>query len=146
MPRIILLIVCVPAWSPVLPRRRSRQRIAWSFSYWTAHWMSFDCVMMKGSSTSVVSRSARIFSASSMCPCAISQRGLSGSHGTVPKRIKIKINWKASGKRHATLPPRNLASGSVPMNRVEPMNLRESVGDPIRQRKASDVHDHLDDD
>ena len=31
--------------------------------------------------------------------------GDSGSHGTVPNKTKINMNWKAIGNRQATLPP-----------------------------------------
>ena len=43
-------------------------------------------------------------SASSMLPWEMSQRGDSGSQGTVAKRIPMKMNWKARGRRHDTGP------------------------------------------
>ena len=60
---------------------------------------------MKGSSSSLSSRAARMENASSSYSCDISHLGDSGSHGTVAYRIIMKMSWNARGNRHDTGPP-----------------------------------------
>lgn len=88
------------------------------------------------------SKSASIWSASSIRPCAISHLifdqshmyeivleceiylGLSGSHGVVPHKIKMKMNWKATGKRQDTEPPTNENPYVTQLDREKPAMLR----------------------
>ena len=101
---------------------------------------------MYGSSKSVASRSARILSASSTRPLAMSQRGDSGSHGTVANRTNINRNWKAKGTRQDALPATKLMRVSKYYRFPELCSVREAIGDPVRQREAGNVHNHLNDD
>jgi hypothetical protein len=57
----------------------------------------------------------------------------------------MKRNWNAKGTRQAALPPTNLYLVRRYAIRSEFVSdVRESVCDPITERKASNVHDHLD--